>query len=318
MLFSKYFSKKNRALKFWAGVITLLIWIAVMSVNTETRSFDISTSFIVGDGKIITSTLPLSVHVDVEGNLFNLTSIPQEEMTVTKNLSNFQRDRITLYFGPQDFPQLSNVKITSIFPKKVSIQVSPKIRKTVKVDPFISGRPLFGYRIAHAVATPERITISGPKKELEHLEEISTDAIDITDKKEETVITSPIIKGNPLFTIEGDEAVTVTVTFERDIKSREFRFVPLQIEGDAIATIKPATVGVKLRGPVDLLEQLKSDGFSATVPYLPKKKYFVSEYTVANLPEGVTVVRKQNIKKINVTIRKEPTKIHQQSEKKKK
>ena len=317
MILSRYFSKKNRVAKFWALIITLLIWVAVVSGHTEKRSFDIRTSFIVGEDKIITSEIPSYIHIEVESNLFHLLSIPSTAFAVSKDLSHLQRNKLTVYFDSQDFPHLSNVNITSIYPKKVFVKISQKISKNVAVDPYVSGRPLFGYRIAKATVEPSRITIVGPQEELEDLETISTNRINITGRKDMLMTTVPILIGNPHIAVDGDESVKVTVALERDIQNREFRFVPLQIEGDAVATIKPATVGVYLRGPIDLLEQLKQDGFSATVPYKPLKTYHVSDYTIANLPESVTVIRQQKIKKITITIRKKPTDNRKQHKKQK-
>lgn len=318
MILSRYFAKKNRAAKFWAVLITIVIWIAVVSGHTEKRAFDIRTSFLVGDGKIITSEIPSYIHVEVESNLFHLFSIPSTAFTVSKDLSRLQRDRLTVYFDSQDFPHLRNVQITSIYPKKVAVTISQKVSKNVVVDPYISGRPLFGYRIAKVTTEPTHFTINGPQEELEDLEMISTNKINISGRKTFFTTMVPILMANPHISVDGNDSVKVTVELERDIQNKEFRFVPLRVEGDAVATITPATVGVYLQGPIDVLEKLTRDDFFATVPYYAKKRYRVEEYVVTGLPESVTVLRQQKIKKIQVSIRKPPTKSHKQQKKQKK
>ncbi len=298
---------RNFPEKLWAVVITVVVWTIVIVGQVEKRSFDIRVRFIVGENKIITSEVPPFVHVEVESNLFRLLSIPTKELSISQDLSHLKRNKLTIYFDSQTFAQLGNVHITSISPRKVTVEMAPKITKEVDVDPYVIGRPLFGYRIASVSASPARVTIIGPKNEVEMMDTVSTGKINVAGAKEDRESTVPITIGNPHITAEGEPSIKVTVEIERDIRTREFRFVPLKVDKGAVAVIQPATVGVNLRGPVDVLQQLwDQNKVYAAIPYRPLSRYRVKEYTVKGIPDSVAVTRKQKIKKITVIIKEKP------------
>lgn len=284
-----------------ALIVTISIWVIVVSKTEETHSFNVGLNIEVGEKKVLVSDSVGYIHVQAKGNKFDFARITKEMKNITIDLKTKKTGKLVFYIDNKRIPFSKYLKITQIFPTEIVIETAPKISKKVSIEPYLDGQPKKGYKVTSVKSYPDIISISGPEDQIKELESIATQRIVLTNAKENIVKNVGIFLRSPyLSTTEKNAQVKVEVFIERDIREVAFRHVPVLIDGKVDASITPAFVKVTLKGPVEQIEKLQEEGFNVYVKNRRSKRYSVGKYYLKDLPPDVEPVKLQNIKKITI------------------
>jgi YbbR domain-containing protein len=154
---------------------------------------------------------------------------------------------------------------------------SPRVErataKAVPVVPTIVGEPRFGYSLLGVQVTPSTVSISGDPQRLETVRQVTTEPINLSGA------TRDISEDVPVVAPEGIEVgirVRVSIQIAPAVAITVLRGVRVQIPDAPAGTsveLQPATLQVRVSGPVMLVTRLRADELTATL-------------RIANLPPG--------------------------------
>ncbi|MGH2349351.1 MAG: CdaR family protein [bacterium] len=151
----------------------------------------------------------------------------------------------------------------------VAIGRSPSVErataKVVPVVPTIVGEPRFGYSLLGVQVNPATVSIRGDPRVLETVQRVTTEPINLSGA------TRDITQDVPIVTPQGIEAgtrVRVSIQIAPAVAITVLRGVRVQVLGAPAGTsvdLQPATLQVRVSGPVMLVTRLRADELTATL-----------------------------------------------------
>lgn len=138
--------------------------------------------------------------------------------------------------------------------------------KVVPVVPTIVGEPRFGYSLLGVQVTPAAVSIRGEPRQLETVEKVTTEPINMTGATRDVV--SDVAVSAPLGVSVATGRVRVSIQITPAIAITVLRGIRVQVTdlpAGMTADLQPATVQVRVSGPVVLVTRLRADEFTAIV-----------------------------------------------------
>jgi hypothetical protein len=296
----------NRREKLLALLVTIAIWIGVVASREEPLNFTVKVSFMAGPDHLVTAIrTPVEVHVQARGSVFAKAQVQTNDLDVLIDVTQRDPGRAVYFLDERDIPLSRYLKIEQILPREIGFTISKKMTRTVGVEATLDGQPKKGYKIAAVKRLPLTVSVSGPEEIIGQLESVPTERIDISGISSNIQRAVRIATGVPGVAPVGDGAVAVTVVIERDIREIELSHVPIAVDGAAASDIIPPYIGVRVKGPAELVEKIAATGLTAFVGSLPARLYVVDRYYFKDIPPGVEILDMEKIKQITVR-KKEP------------
>jgi YbbR domain-containing protein len=137
--------------------------------------------------------------------------------------------------------------------------------KAVPVVPTIVGEPRFGYSLLGVQVNPATVSIRGDPRILETVQRVTTEPINLSGA------TRDITQDVPVVTPPGIEVgtrVRVSIQIAPAVAITVLRGVRVQVLGVPAGTsvdLQPATLQVRVSGPVMLVSRLRADEMTATL-----------------------------------------------------
>lgn len=173
------------------------------------------------------------------------------------------------FLNERNFYLLLSLVIAVVLWAYVTAARNPRLErataKAVPVVPTIVGEPRLGFSLLGVQVTPAAVTIRGEPRQLETVQRVTTEPINMTGA------TRDIVQDVAVIVPAGTEVgvrVRVSIQIAPAIAITVLRGVRVQVVGAPPGTavdLQPATVQVRVSGPVLLVTRLRADEFTATV-----------------------------------------------------
>ena len=298
----RFFTEYSRE-KILALLLTFVLWIFMISGNSEIRDFSLKLEVIVDENVILVSDVADIVHVKASGSIFDFAGINEDRLLLRVNLSGKTAGIHTRFLDASMMPFDEGVKIEKIFPSELVFRISPKAEKAVSIDPWLEGQLPLGWKLSGWTVEPEKIVVEGPEREVEELENITTERIllgEITGNVERTVKVRSAV---PFIKPAGQDIVKIKITVERDVETRNFPKINVKLDSGKESEIVPSEVSLRLRGPKDILHKMETEGFNVFVKDIEERETFkATSFYIKDLPEEVQMI--EDKKPVEITINK--------------
>jgi len=245
----KFFSRLIRkifledwVMKLVALVITLALWFGVTGLRTTTkqRFQNIPLNIRVSNNiEIITSSVN-EVTIVLSGDKGKIDQLNSRDLIVSLDFTDTEGDRNkTVPVLPEnvsiELPQ--GVKLEEIQPNTIGVEWDTVEEREITVRAEIEGALPDGFEIyGKAVITPEKIRVRGPASFIRKLEFVSTEKINIANRREDFTAQIPLNTINQQVTLL-DSVVDVAIRIGEKRIERLF-IVPVQTEnGQKKATV---------------------------------------------------------------------------------
>ncbi|MFB6265330.1 MAG: YbbR-like domain-containing protein, partial [Bradymonadaceae bacterium] len=198
--------------------------------------------------------------------------------------------------SPKQVELPPGLRVVSIEPSLVQVDLAKRLRKKLKVRARIVGRPPGPHRVSDVRVAPSDVSASGPQEELSDRKFIFTEPIDVSGRTRSFGTRVPLRPESPLVQVDLDGTVSVDVTIESPKVRRTINNIPVQPVDTSYATAtKPTTVDVTVEGPPSLVQDIDRSTLHAVID-LSKEDgrppgTFDKKPTVKNIPDGVQIVR---------------------------
>jgi YbbR domain-containing protein len=282
---------RNKGLKLLCLLLALTLWFAVSGEERTETSLNMTLEFVNLPAKMVrTGEVPSDLQVRVIGPRSVINKLAQSRLTYSIDLSGYKSGPHAYYPDPNSFSFPRGVAVTRIQPNPIIFNLSPSINATLTVKPSLVGQPPEGYELAGTKTRPERVTVSGPQNELEHLKFLPTHPIDLRNLTESTVVATYLDFQNLHLTLQKQVPILTELNIRPKTITRSLAGVALTPELGP-ARLKPSQVTVTVKGPWPQVKNLKPADIKATVDVkeLGRKSRRLEVSVV--LPQGLSLVR---------------------------
>lgn len=116
-------------------------------------------------------------------------------------------------------------------PLEIAVAVERKLSKTVPVTPSFRGYLESGYELSAYQLDPPQVEISGPTSLVSRINDVTTDFIELSGRKEDFAAVVKIQNRDPLLTVQGRSTVEFTAQVQQSIMIKSFDRLPIVISG---------------------------------------------------------------------------------------
>jgi YbbR domain-containing protein len=204
----------NLGLKISAVLVSVLLWFFVTSRGQTEMSIQVPLEFKdVPVGLGIVNTSAKSVNITIKGQERIMRSIKPGDIRVFVDLAKARKGEGSFHVNNDDIKLPYAMAVMNVDPSIVRVKMEEAISKTVAVRPVLMGAPEKGYEIRAVEVVPRSMVIQGLRSEVRKVNEIKTEAMDISGIDVTTTQELNVDTGGANIKMDKERvAVTVVVT----------------------------------------------------------------------------------------------------------
>ena len=194
-LFFKHIIRKvffeDWLIKLVALGVTLALWLGVtgLSTPTTTRLSGIPLSLRFSSDTEVTNSPVTEIDVIISGDNRKIAQINKNDLVASVDLTGETPGDRVIPLTPENVQlQLPlGVRLDEITPSRMAVRLEPVEVREVPVRIETTGKLADGFEVYAQTALPARVRVRGPQSFTQALTQISTETIDLTDKREDFV-----------------------------------------------------------------------------------------------------------------------------------
>lgn len=309
----------NLGLKILAVLFAIMLWLVVMNISDYTVTVHIDDIPVVKEnGEVLESLDQLydvvsgdTVDIIVKGRRSVVDSLSAKDFVATADLSTMSiTNTVQITIEPREKIYEEDLNITCVDNiMKLSLEEKVSVQLPVTVD--IKGKVADNYAVGDTVATPNIITIEGPKSTVSKVVKAAT-LVDVSSKDESFETTSDIVLYDAYGEVIKNDRITLSQE-QIDITVNVYPVKQVTVEVNVVGMAKDGyTIGevlyqpqvVRVAGATENLmgfNKIVVDDISVSGL---EKDYQTSIDLTPYLPEGVTLAQETDVVVVNVTIEK--------------
>ncbi len=169
---------------------------------------------------------------------------------------------ITLSAG--DIARPFGVSVDRIEPARLRILLDEKVRVELPVNAVVEGSPAAGFEISDKIVEPTMVSVAGPGSRVAELTSVSTEIVNVAGRREPITGEVAVLTDDPLVTVDESDSVTMTIVISESAVPRRLDGIAVEIVTQEYrVVVNPGEIGIVLRGPPSLLDNLGADDIIA-------------------------------------------------------
>jgi YbbR domain-containing protein len=250
---------------FWLKVLSITFAVILfLSVRTEqVREINRTARIRIITNERMMVIGPQERAVDITLKLPNSLFIRQpeeQELIGELDVRNQNPGRMRVRLSAENFPALDKDKRYSLIIHDPWMEVDLDVMQSKAFDirvP-IEGRPRDGFAVERILVNPERVDVTGAKREIAKLSSVTTSVINIEGiDKSFSSRTKVVVDENSSLKLK-DEWVNVQVVVSHQRALRVFKSVPIETLGSSRVELRPTHVDVELTGDKGALDNIRT------------------------------------------------------------
>jgi YbbR domain-containing protein len=105
--------------------------------------------------------------------------------------------------------------VVQVVPGQVHLSFDMRLTREVEIHPRVTGNFAAGEQIAKVLVDPERITITGPRRQVELVDAATTDPVDASGTRTQATFVTNVYVADALVQVVQPTPVRVTVIMEK-------------------------------------------------------------------------------------------------------
>ena len=247
-------------LKLIALLIAIALWIAVTGLSTPTvKRFTVPLVASAANNIEVTNQLVSDVDIVLTGDKRDIDRLNRSDLTAVLDLTDVPPGDRVVSLSPSNvyvnLPQ--GIKLTEVQPGRIAVDLEAVKEKDVDVEPQTAGKPAEGFEVYSANALPQRIRIRAPSSIVDSMDSVSTDAVDVTEKRDGFTAHQVAVRASsPKVAVYS----TVVDVFVRIGEKRIERSFTLPAPG-----LPGKTISFSVFGPKTALTKAKAEDFKVVI-----------------------------------------------------
>jgi YbbR domain-containing protein len=205
----------NFGIKLLSLALAVGLWLAVASDPPAEVAVDVPIVFrnIPENLEISSENVPRS-QIRVRGPQRVVRRLQPADIYAEIDLSGMKPGERTFDLTAQQVHQPRELEVVQVVPNQFHLMFDTRLTRQVPVRPRAFGNFAAGYQIGRLEAEPATITISGPRKRVEAVEDAITDPIDASGTMDRATFVRHAYVSDPLVQVMNPNPVRVTVIME--------------------------------------------------------------------------------------------------------
>lgn len=178
---------ENLGLKISAILLSIFLWFFVTSSGQSEMSFEVPIEFlnIPVDFRVVSASTK-TVNVTIRGQERLMKNVRTSDIRVFVDIGSAKKGEGIYYINKDDIKLPFAMSVINIKPSSLKLRLDETVTKTIIIKPYITGLPEKGFFISSIAIEPESVIIRGLKSELRKINNLMTEALDITGLHETT------------------------------------------------------------------------------------------------------------------------------------
>jgi hypothetical protein len=252
---------ENLGLKLISIVCALSIYAFIHGAERVQRTFSVGVVSVMppeAANRQLRTPLPTEVGVTLRGPRTTLDRMTAADLGSLKlDLRSGHETKIELDPSALSIP--AGVKVEQVFPATLSVRWDDVVNSRVKVQVTRTGELDTGFRVQNMLVEPDAVLVRGPRSVVDVMQSVRTLPFDVTGLGEGTHKRILPLDVPPDGVIYDVEEVTAAVEVAREERVVSFAGVPVEVVGLPKAVVRPATVTVKVKGPIELTRAIEKE-----------------------------------------------------------
>ncbi|GEM_PF-4795364 len=275
--------------------VTLFVWVRADQESTVTANVPLRLVLPAGT-MIIGGNAPEVVSVTVRGRESDLSRFNRNQLNpIILQLNVLDHERpVGIPYDSISTP--SGVRVVKIVPSEIVVQIDNESEKLVPIRARVIGTPKEPFHLGLVSVEPEKILVTGPKALLAGLDEILTEAIDVSGQSQTLTRRTKLRIDDALVTYDPSQRISVTLNIDAQYGTRLMSGLPVvDLNGKGRFLVEPDSIDIEVKGPRAILEKINSNTIHV-VADLSAKKFSAGEkkkvkLSVRDIPEGIILVK---------------------------
>jgi YbbR domain-containing protein len=159
------------------------------------------------------------VEVRLRGPSSTLRTVSQQDVSLAIDMSDMTiAEEKVLPLTPEMVSAPFGTEVVRVVPAQVRLTIERTRRKSIHIDPRVTGRPEKGFEVDTVVVTPDTLEIEGPESHVQAVEAIRTTAVNLAGKNATFKETVGLDLLDPVIRIPKARAVTLEVRIRHQSK----------------------------------------------------------------------------------------------------
>ncbi|MFZ0199295.1 MAG: CdaR family protein [Candidatus Sulfotelmatobacter sp.] len=206
---------------FWLKVLSLVIatglWLAI-SPDQESAEVavrvPIEFQHVPPHLEISSVTIP-EAQIRVRGPERIIRQLTATDVHAEIELGDAKPGERTFDLTAQQIRHQRELHVVQVVPRQIHLSFDMRMTRDVDIHPRVTGNFLAGEQIAKVLVDPPRITIMGPKNNVEKMDAATTDPVDASGTTTQATFVTNVYVADPLVQVVQPTPVHVTVIMEK-------------------------------------------------------------------------------------------------------
>jgi YbbR domain-containing protein len=197
---------------FMAVAIAMVLWGIAHGESRKERNVDIPVALYgLPDDLVITEQSTGEINIRVQGSRAALRNVSPTTMEYPVIVEGAKRGPAIYDVEASHIDPPRGVKVVSRSPARIELKFEPRGRKNVRIRPDIEGGPPEGFVVSEVVVEPDRVWLTGARRDVLRLNEVMTETVDITALAKPVEKEVRLALGGGHVWMEDDQPITVRV-----------------------------------------------------------------------------------------------------------
>ncbi len=262
----------NWPVKVLSVVLAVLLFLFHRISNLEERYFSVPLEVRVSDSFVPASSYPRNARVTIRGDREVIFNILEEDIEVYADFSQYDSEGI--FKTPLDYHKTGTALGVdyleiSLEPTELRLEIQEKLTKQVDIIPDILGYPARGFELGQYYLTPEKLTITGPRSQIENLRSLMTEPVDLSNLRDSLSLrVGVVVPDEYQLSFPDGKNIDFRGIIQETLLIRTFSEIPVRTSSLApgLAVLSDLPAGsIKLQGSQLLLEATSASDFALSI-----------------------------------------------------
>jgi YbbR domain-containing protein len=260
----------NWPIKILSVVVAILLFLFHRIGMLEERFFSVPLEVQVNERLIPAESYPNTVRVTLRGRSEEINLALEEDISVYADFTQYTEEgSYTVPIRVRKSGSLNRIEPLElqVEPEKLSLRLERRLSKSVEVEPSIVGYPAQGYELSQYFVSPSTVEVEGVASVVEGLEQVETENIDLSGKREDISLRVRLKQPSPFVSYPGGDTVEFSgiiqeKTVLRSLSNVDLIAIDLQ-SGLAVEGL-PESNRIRIQGTQRTLEQYDDQDYRLT------------------------------------------------------
>lgn len=217
----------NLPLKLMSIILATGLWYAVSREPVSEVEVSVPVEFqnVPENLEIGSEHIPRA-EIRVRGPARIVRDLKQSDVRAEIDLAGSTPGERTFDLSGRHIRTLRELSVVQIVPSQLHLDLDLRETRDLEVRARVLGSFAQGLRVARAVADPSHISVTGPKRRVDSLEEALTDPVDASGTMRRGIFMTHVYLSDPLVQVVNPTPVQVTVIMERTTERPAVSAVP--------------------------------------------------------------------------------------------